>query len=149
MQEGVDIRRPPFNGPANHVREVVEALARRGHEVRTLVRVDGRIWKSDNLADFDQVTVRRLDRGPRRLVERGARRIQSELRLPYAAMFESRRFGWIMAARFSKGTSEAAKQEQALQAGASRAPFPTPPVNDEIRVYPIGFTVVLETREVR
>jgi glycosyltransferase involved in cell wall biosynthesis len=92
MQEGVDIRRPPFNGPANHVREVVRGLEGRGHKVRMLVRVQGQIWRSDNLEDFQQVKVRWLDRGALRLLERGARRIQSELQLPYAAMFESFRF---------------------------------------------------------
>lgn len=92
MQEGVEIRRPPFNGPANHVREVVEWLERRGHEVRVLVRLDGRIWRSDDLRQFEPVRVRWLDRGPLRLGERLVRRLQSELRLPYAALFESRRF---------------------------------------------------------
>jgi glycosyltransferase involved in cell wall biosynthesis len=92
MQEGVEIRRPPFNGPANHVREVVEWLRHRGHEVRVLVRVEGRIWRSDNLVEFVPVHVRWFDRGPLRLLERAVRRVQSELQLPYAALFESLRF---------------------------------------------------------
>ncbi|MGE0461440.1 MAG: glycosyltransferase, partial [Vicinamibacterales bacterium] len=92
MQEGVEIRRPPFNGPANHVREVVEWLGRRGHEVRVLVRVDGRIWRTDDLSSFVPVNVRWFDRGPLRLVERAVRRVQWELELPYAAAFESLRF---------------------------------------------------------
>lgn len=92
MQHGVEIRRPPFNGPANHVREVVESLSRRGHRVRVLAAIDGRIWSSDNLVDFAPVPVRGHDGGPLRLAERGVRRIQSELKLPYAALFESRRF---------------------------------------------------------
>jgi len=92
MQEGVEIRRPPFNGPANHVRGVVEALVRRGHQVRVLVRVEGRIWETDDLQRFSAVIVRRWDRGPLRWFERGTRRIQSRLGLPYAALFESLRF---------------------------------------------------------
>jgi len=92
MQEGVEIRRPPFNGPANHVREVVQWLGRRGHQVRVIVRVDGRIWRSDDLASFVPVRARWFDRGPLRLAERAVRRLQSELQLPYAAMFESLRF---------------------------------------------------------
>jgi glycosyltransferase involved in cell wall biosynthesis len=92
MQEGVEIRRPPFNGPANHVREVVEWLRHRRHEVRVLVRVDGRIWRSDDLVDFAPVHVRWFDRGALRLLERAVRRVQSELQLPYAALFESLRF---------------------------------------------------------
>ena len=92
MQEGVEIRRPPFNGPANHVREVIHALTRRGHQVRVLVRVDGAIWRSDDLARFERVTARWMDRGPLRLIERAVRRVQSELQLPYGAIFESLRF---------------------------------------------------------
>jgi len=57
-----------------------------------LVRVEGRIWKTDDLQTFTPVTVLRWDRGPLRWFERGVRRLQSELRLPYAAMFESLRF---------------------------------------------------------
>ncbi len=44
IQEGFDVVRPPFDGPANHVREVIAALGRRSHRVRALVRVEGRIW---------------------------------------------------------------------------------------------------------
>jgi glycosyltransferase involved in cell wall biosynthesis len=91
MQEGVDVRRPPFNGPATHVREVVAALTARGHGVRLLFKVEGRTWRSDDLETFEPVEVG-WDRGARRLLERVARRAQSELRLPYAAMFESLRF---------------------------------------------------------
>jgi len=75
MQEGVEIRRPPFNGPANHVREVVQWLGRRGHQVRVIVRVDGRIWRSDDLASFVPVRARWFDRGPLRLAERAVRRL--------------------------------------------------------------------------
>jgi glycosyltransferase involved in cell wall biosynthesis len=92
MQEGVEVRRPPFNGPANHVREVVDWLRRRGHHVRVLVRLEGRIWRSDDLETFVPIEVRWLDRGPLRLAERALRRLQSELQLPYAALFESLRF---------------------------------------------------------
>jgi glycosyltransferase involved in cell wall biosynthesis len=92
MQHGVEIRRPPFNGPANHVREVVQSLGRRGHTIRVLAAIEGRIWRSDDLREFVPVDVPRYDRGPMRLLERGVRRLQSDLRLPYAAWFESRRF---------------------------------------------------------
>jgi glycosyltransferase involved in cell wall biosynthesis len=92
MQEGVDILRPPFNGPANHVRDVLEAFGRRGHSVRVIVRVNGRIWRSDDLEEFTPVTVRWMDRGALRLMERAVRRLQAELHLPYAALFESLRF---------------------------------------------------------
>jgi glycosyltransferase involved in cell wall biosynthesis len=92
MQLGVEIRKPPFNGPANHVRYVVRELERLGHHVRILLGLDGRIWKTGNLEEFIPVTVPWLDRGPLRLFERAVRRVQSELHLPYAALFESVRF---------------------------------------------------------
>jgi len=95
MQEGVDVRRPPFNGPAIHVREAVEAFRRRGHQVRVLVRVEGAIWSSDDLVNFRPVRARWLDRGVLRLTERAVRRVQSEFQLPYAAFFESARFAQV------------------------------------------------------
>ena len=92
MQQGVDIVGPVYNGPASHVREVIAGLARRGHDVRTLVRLNGRILSSDDLSEFNPIAAHWMDRGPLRWFERGVRRVQSELHLPYAAMFESLRF---------------------------------------------------------
>jgi glycosyltransferase involved in cell wall biosynthesis len=92
MQQGTEIRHPPFDGPANHVREVIEALESLGHSVRVLVRLDGQIWKAEGLHNFQPVAVPTLDRGPLRLLERVVRRLQTELRLPYAGLFESLRF---------------------------------------------------------
>lgn len=92
LQQGIEIRRPPFDGPANHVREVIEALEALGHSVRVLVRLDGQIWRADGLHNFQPVVVPLLDRGPLRLLERVVRRLQAELRLPYAGLFESLRF---------------------------------------------------------
>lgn len=93
LQAGVpDLRRQPRSGPAVHVYHVVRKLQRRGHTVRVLAHLGGRIWSSDDLETFIPVTVRRLDRGPLRLFERAVRRLQSELSLPYAALFESIRF---------------------------------------------------------
>lgn len=92
MQQGVEIRRPPYDGPANHVREVLSELAGRGHQVRVVAGLDGAIWRSDDLARFERVAPKWLDDGPLRLFERAVRRGQSELRLPYAALFDSWRF---------------------------------------------------------
>ncbi|MCC6456208.1 MAG: glycosyltransferase family 4 protein [Caldilineaceae bacterium] len=92
MQLGVDIRQAPFDGPANHVRHVIEHLRCRGHQVRVLVRLQETIWKSDDLITFEPVPVPRIDRGALRLLERAIRRLQSELKLPYAGFFESVRF---------------------------------------------------------
>lgn len=92
MQQGVEIRRPPFNGPANHVRHIVEEFERAGHQVRLLLRLDGVIWQSDNLRDFTPASIHSIDSGWLRWVERVVRRVQSTLKLPYLAFFESLRF---------------------------------------------------------
>ena len=92
MQLGEEIRRPPYSGPANHVRQVFLELARRGHRMRLLIRLDGKIWKSDDLNDFQPVAVKLADRGALRWVEKAIRRVQSEFKLPYLGFFESLRF---------------------------------------------------------
>ena len=92
MELGEEVRRPPFNGPANHVRQVMLELDRLGHTVRLLIRLEGVIWKSDDLQDFQPVFVQKIDQGALRSLERLVRRIQYELKLPYAAFFESLRF---------------------------------------------------------
>jgi glycosyltransferase involved in cell wall biosynthesis len=93
MQAGVaDIRRDPHSGPAVHVRHVFQELERLGHHVRLLALLDGGIWKSDDLIDFEPVSVGWIDRFPFRLLERILRRFQYEFRLPYFSFFESVRF---------------------------------------------------------
>ena len=92
MQAEEEIRKPPFNGPANHIRQVVSQFIDQGHRVRVLIRLDGKIWATDDLVNYRLVTVRKMDRGPLRWVERIMRRIQSELKLPYLGFFESLRF---------------------------------------------------------
>jgi glycosyltransferase involved in cell wall biosynthesis len=92
MQSEEEIRRPPFNGPANHIRQVVSHLLKRGHQVRLLIRLDGKIWVTDDLENFRPIHVQGIDRGILRWVEKILRRLQSELKLPYLAFFESLRF---------------------------------------------------------
>jgi glycosyltransferase involved in cell wall biosynthesis len=93
MQAGVpEVRKPPYDGPANHVRQVCTELIKRGHCVCLMVFLDGQIWKSDDLELFEPVTVRWIDSGPIRWIESGVRRIQRMLRLPYLAFFESLHF---------------------------------------------------------
>jgi glycosyltransferase involved in cell wall biosynthesis len=93
MQAGVpDMRRYPPSGPANHVRQVHQELVALGHQVRILAFQDRHIWKTDDLENFDEVHVRWFDDPLPHLFERIIRRIQFELKLPYAAIFESLRF---------------------------------------------------------
>ena len=93
LQEGVpDVRQTPLSGPANHVVRVIEEFKKNGHHVRLLMVFDHKIWSSDDLKDFRIVSVRWLDHGPIRLFERIIRHLQSKLRLPYFAFFDSLRF---------------------------------------------------------
>jgi glycosyltransferase involved in cell wall biosynthesis len=96
MQAGVpDIRSDPSSGPAVHVKRVIEELAKLGHQVRLLAAFDQQLWKSDDLASYVPVTAPLADHGILRLMERGLRRIQHDLRIPYAALFESLRFALV------------------------------------------------------
>ena len=88
----INIVEPPYDGPANHVRHVIHELARRGHSVRLLFRRDGQIWRSDDLAVFEPVSVQGTQTGSFRNLERVVRRTQSELGAPYIGLFESARF---------------------------------------------------------
>jgi glycosyltransferase involved in cell wall biosynthesis len=93
MQEGgPDVRQKPLTGPANHVLKVYQELQARGHEMTFLARYQGRLWRSQDLEHFEPVTVPKVDRGWRRMLERLVRGVQSRLHLPYANLFESLRF---------------------------------------------------------
>jgi glycosyltransferase involved in cell wall biosynthesis len=92
LQQGTDIRRPPFDGPGVHVREVARELTYLGHEVTVILQLGREIWRTDDLEHFAPVPVPNMDAGPRRKLESAIRRLQSELQLPYAALFESMRF---------------------------------------------------------
>lgn len=93
MQEGVpDIRAKTPSGPARHVKQVIQELKNLNYQVCLLAKLGQQIWKSDDLENYTLVNVYWLDHGPLRLFERLVRRIQSELKLPYAAFFESVRF---------------------------------------------------------
>ncbi|OQY93918.1 MAG: hypothetical protein B6D39_02330 [Anaerolineae bacterium UTCFX2] len=97
MQKGEEIRRPPYNGPANHVRQVVQALQDLGHDVRVLVRLDEEFWLTEDLEHFRQVEAdgQRAAAKAARLFESAVRRAQRELRLPYLAYYESRHFAQV------------------------------------------------------
>jgi len=93
MQEGVpDIRKRPLSGAANHVVSVIQELKRAGNEVYLLAKFDKQIYWSDDLENFQTVVVKHLEGGLIRLIEKVIRRIQYELKLPYANFFESLRF---------------------------------------------------------
>jgi len=94
MQKGEEIRRPPYNGPANHVRQVFRGLQDLGHEVRALVRLDEKLWLTEDLANYRLIEPDQhgATAHAARLLESAVRRAQRELRLPYLALYESRHF---------------------------------------------------------
>ena len=93
MQAGVpDLLEFPLTGPANHVKQVFHELKVLGHQVRLLAIQDKQIWKTDDFEHFEKVSVRLFDQGFTKVSESVVRRIQSELKLPYFALFESLRF---------------------------------------------------------
>ena len=92
MQAGApDMQAQPRSGPAAHVWHVCHELQALGHEVSLLTAAGNRLWRSEDLVTFRPVEVR-MDRGVLHLFERGVRRIQSTLQLPYLHFFESMRF---------------------------------------------------------
>lgn len=92
MGKGEEIRHPPYNGPASHVRHVIAELTNRGHSVTSLSRIKGQLWAGESLTDFRPVVVKASDRGLARLIEKITRRTQSTLHIPYFAYFDNRRF---------------------------------------------------------
>lgn len=92
MQLGAEIRSPPFNGPANHVRHVVQGLEKLGHEVQVLYRLNNQTWYSKGLEQFSPVNVDWTDQSLLHLSERMIRRTQATLHLPYFNLFESMQF---------------------------------------------------------
>jgi glycosyltransferase involved in cell wall biosynthesis len=92
QEQAADIRQHRFSGPSIHVRHVFRELENLGHHVRLVAKLDGQIWTSDNLEDFQPVSVRWLDQRSFHFFERSTRYIQSHLHLPYLTVFDSLHF---------------------------------------------------------
>ena len=93
MQAGVpDVRTQSLSGPASHVIQVIRNFQELGHQVCLVANFGGQIWKSNDFEVFEPITVRWIDNVIFQRFESVVRRLQSELRLPYAALFESIRF---------------------------------------------------------
>lgn len=92
LQAGApDMEAMPRSGPAAHVWHICREWMELGHSVRLLLLAKGRVWVSDDLLAWRLVTTP-LDRGLPRLLERGVRRVQGMVKLPYLHLFESLRF---------------------------------------------------------
>jgi len=96
MELGVEIRYPPFTGQANHVRAVVSELRTLGHEVKVILGLPDGLWETTDLETFRRVPSTALDRGLLHGLERGVRRLQSTLNLPYLGWFEAARFALVV-----------------------------------------------------
>jgi len=93
MQAGVpDIFTTPLSGPANHVKFIFDELNAMGHHVRLIVYTNGRVWKSDDFQNYELIPVNLFERSPVPYLESAVRRVQSELQLPFIALFDSMHF---------------------------------------------------------
>jgi glycosyltransferase involved in cell wall biosynthesis len=95
MQKGANIQQPPFDGPAEHVRNVVFELQKLGHEVQILFCIKGNYYSSTDLENFALIPPSPSESKVWRIFEKITRRIQSMLRLPYFAWFDSLRFSRV------------------------------------------------------
>lgn len=92
LQEGVpEIRTPPFDGPANHVREICYEWMKSGHTVKILAKIDRDIWYSEDLENFKKVQSYE-DRSQLIKALYFLRRIQYKLKLPIAHLPERIQF---------------------------------------------------------
>ncbi len=84
-----EVRFPPFDGPANHIRQVISKLQAMGNKVTFIGGFGDRIVKCEDIEGFsDSQTFLQKPA----MVERGVRRMQGLLRFPYLNYFVSRRF---------------------------------------------------------
>ena len=100
-QLGTDIRTPPFNGPANHIRQVVSGLKELGHQVTVMVGLDGDYWITDDLESFRVVNNRQAGLKNAGFFERIIRRLQRNLHIPYTGWFDNYRFSMVCRHEFS------------------------------------------------
>ncbi|GIV66495.1 MAG: glycosyltransferase family 4 protein [Chloroflexota bacterium] len=82
-----ELRTPPFDGPANHIRHIVHEWQDMGHQVLFLGGMGSGYWKSKDLKEFIP-----LQNGKRTIIERSIRKFQSLAHLPYINYFESLSF---------------------------------------------------------
>ncbi|OJX39533.1 MAG: hypothetical protein BGO78_13565 [Chloroflexi bacterium 44-23] len=91
VQFSSDLITPPFDGPANHIRQISMELAKRGHDVRLIFGLNNLRYYSDDLEHFGILPVPKLNRFLN-LAEKVIRKIQTIIRFPYFAWFESHHF---------------------------------------------------------
>ncbi len=86
-----EVRFPPFDGPANHIRYVAQEWITLGHSVQLLAGINNQYWQSSDLNKFEAAMPSRKS-----LVERSIRKIQTVSHFPYFNFFESRRYAELV-----------------------------------------------------
>lgn len=86
-----DIRNPPFDGPANHIRHIIHEWRKLNHQVRFIGGINSIYWQSDDLYKFQ-----RIENQQKNFLERSIRKIQSITHLPYLSYFESKNYSRIV-----------------------------------------------------
>ena len=107
-QQSPELRQPPFDGPANHMRYVARELQALGHSVNVAAGIDQQVWLSAEGQPFRAFQGRGAAPA---VLERLLRRLQTSVRFPYLNYFESR--------RFAAGLTRTFPQTQALLERAS------------------------------
>lgn len=86
-----EIRNPPFDGPANHIRHIIYEWREMNHRVQFIGGINSNYWKSDDLSNFEPI-----ENQPKKILERSIRKIQTITHLPYLNYFESSYFSKII-----------------------------------------------------
>jgi glycosyltransferase involved in cell wall biosynthesis len=86
-----DIRNPPFDGPANHIRHIIHEWRELNHQVSFIGGINSIYWQSDDLYKFQ-----RIENQQKNFLERSVRKIQSITHLPYLNYFESKNYSRIV-----------------------------------------------------
>lgn len=86
-----EIRTPPFDGPANHIRHIIHEWREMNHRVRFIGGINSIYWKSDDLKNFEPI-----ENQQKKILERSLRKIQTITHLPYLNFFESSHFSRII-----------------------------------------------------
>lgn len=86
-----DIRNPPFDGPANHIRHIIHEWRKLNHQVRFIGGINSIFWQSDDLYRFQ-----RIENQQKNLLERSIRKTQTITHLPYLNYFESNHYSKIV-----------------------------------------------------
>ncbi len=95
IQSSPDIINPPFDGPANHIRQLAQELIQLGHSVKLLFGINGIFFITTDLINFQKVA-RKKKKLFVSLFEKSIRRLQSIFHLPYFGWFESQSFSYLV-----------------------------------------------------